>query len=88
MNSSEDTDLSIEFDFAQETMRRQIIKYPHSAKQIALQLLKEFKKQRQQQYQLEQKYNQLLASYIDVNDAYLAALKLMKHLSSKNSHTT
>ena len=84
MNQPEDAYLTIELDFAQEMLKRQIVKYPHSAKQIALQLLAKYKKQRQKQYELEQKYNELLTSYLDVNEAYLSTLKLLKNRSAQN----
>ena len=77
MNQSEEDYSSMELDFIHETVRRHLAKHPHSAMKIALQLLAQLKEQRQKQYELEQKYDELLSSYLDVNDAYLASLRLL-----------
>ncbi|VEP12916.1 conserved hypothetical protein [Hyella patelloides LEGE 07179] len=77
MNQSEEAYPTIELDFVQETIKRYIAKHPHSAREIALQLLAQLKEQRQKQHELEQKYDELLASYLNVNDAYLDTLRLL-----------
>ena len=77
MNRSPKIYPTIELDFFHETIKRHLLKHPHSAMKIALQLLARLKQQRQRQHELEQKYDELLASYLDVNDAYLATLRLL-----------
>lgn len=77
MNQSEEAYPTMELDFVQETVKRHIAKHPHSAREIALQLLAQLKEQRQKQHELEQKYDELLTNYLNVNDAYLASLRLL-----------
>lgn len=84
MNPSEETYPYIEQEFAQETVKRQIAKYPHSAPEIVLQLLTKLKQQSYRQYDLQQKYDKLLESYLDVNEAYLATLNLLRDRSKPN----
>ena len=82
MNHSEKIYPAMEFEFGQETVKRHLQNNPQSAVKIALKLLGQLKEQRQKQHQLEQKYNELLTGYLDVNDAYLAALRLLKDESA------
>ena len=83
MNPSEETSPYIEQEFVRETVKRQVTKYPHSAPKIVLQLLAKLKQQSHRQYDLQQKYDRLLESYLDVNEAYLATLTLLRQQQHK-----
>ena len=78
MNPSEETYPYMEQEFVRETIKRQVAKYPHSAPEIVLQLLVKLKQQSLIQYDLQQKYDKLLESYLDINEAYLATLDLLR----------
>ena len=78
MNPSEETYPYIEQEFVRETVKRQVAKHPHSAPKIVLQLLTKLKQQSHRQYDLQQKYDKLLESYLDLNEAYLATLDLLR----------
>lgn len=78
MNPSEEIYPYIEQEFVRETVKRQVAKYPHSAPKIVLQLLTKLKQQSNREYDLQQKYDKLLESYLDLNEAYLATLNLLR----------
>lgn len=78
MNPSEEKYPDIEQEFVREIVKRQIAKYPHSAPEIVSQLLAKLKQQSYSQHDLQQKYDRLLESYLDVNEAYLATLDLLR----------
>ncbi len=86
MNPSEDTYPYIEQEFVRETVKRQVAKHPHSAPKIVLQLLAKLKQQSHRQYDLQQKYDRLLESYLDVNEAYLATLNLLREQRKLRVH--
>lgn len=77
MNRAEKTDPQIQQEFTHQAIKRHLAKYPQCAHEIVLQLLTKLKEQRQQQYDLEQKYDALLTSYLEINDIYLATLQLL-----------
>ena len=85
MHQPKEIDFNIEPKFNQEAVIR-VAKSPHSALQVISQLLEKLKCQTQKQYELQQKYDRLLDSYFDVNEAYLATLHLlqMRDRSSKD----
>ena len=78
MSNSEEIHPNLEFDFIRETVKRDLIKHPNSALLIALQLLRKIEQQHQKQTQLEQQYDELLTSYLNINNAYLASLRLLR----------
>ena len=79
MNKSPDAHPHIELEFAHETIKRYLATHPNSAPKIALQLLAKLRKQRQKEFDLEQKYDELLTSYLHLNDAYLATLRILRN---------
>ena len=78
MNKSEDAYSHLELEFANETIKRYLATHPDAAPKIALQLLAKLREQRQEKLDLEQKYDDLLTSYLNLNDAYLATLRLLR----------
>ena len=84
MNPSEETYPNIEQEFVRETIKRQVAKHPHTAPEIVSQLLTKLKQQSHKQYDLQQKYDRLLESYLDLNEAYLATLDLLRDCSNPN----
>lgn len=77
--------LTIEKEFEKETLKRYLEKNPEQAANIVWELLEKMTQKRQEQKKLESQYDELLARYINLHDAYVANLQLIRESRSETT---
>ncbi len=77
--------LSIEQELEKETLKRFLEKNPEQATKIIWELFAKIIQKSQQQKKLESQYDELLQRYINLHDAYIANLKLIKENSVRTT---